>query len=214
MHKYFQQTVLYLKHPIVFEQFRKLIINNIKKETFSLTICVSLLIRRFPCGILCLYSVTYTAAQTHCTLPSPETPQSKLVNTQSVASTRNASPVARQRCVHQKHSSRPTAWAGRTLNIALFITTTQKSSQEIKKRYVDFKSLKFFYLLLQYAHEALRNYKIIPVKIEELDGRSMWHVWGIRGAWRNLEKKNLGERCQLEDLGVNGRIVLERIFNK
>jgi len=78
--------------------------------------------------------VTHTTTQTHCTLPSPETPRFKLVNTQSFVNNRDASPDARQRCVHHKHSSRPTAGTGSTLNIALFNTTTQKGSQGIKKK--------------------------------------------------------------------------------
>jgi hypothetical protein len=38
----------------------------------------------------------------------------------------------------------------------------------------------------------------------------MWHVWGRGGMHIGSWWGNLSERDQLEDLGVDGRIILER----
>jgi len=45
-------------------------------------------------------------------------------------------------------------------------------------------------------------------------GLFMWHVWGIRGVHTGFWWGNLGERDQLQDLGVNGRIILKWIRKK
>jgi hypothetical protein len=37
----------------------------------------------------------------------------------------------------------------------------------------------------------------------------MWHVWGRRGVHIGFWWGNLSERDHLEDLGVDGRIILE-----
>jgi hypothetical protein len=43
---------------------------------------------------------------------------------------------------------------------------------------------------------------------EEWDGRGMWHVWGTREVYRRFWWGDLREGDYLEDLGVDGRIVL------
>ena len=40
----------------------------------------------------------------------------------------------------------------------------------------------------------------------------MWHVWAIRKMHIKFWWGNLGERHHLEELGVDGRIILKWIF--
>jgi hypothetical protein len=42
----------------------------------------------------------------------------------------------------------------------------------------------------------------------------MWHVWGKRKMHIEFWRGNLGERHNLEDLGVDVRIMLRWIFRK
>jgi len=42
----------------------------------------------------------------------------------------------------------------------------------------------------------------------------MWHVWGRREAYTRFWWGNLKERDHLGDPGINGRILLRRIFRK
>ena len=49
---------------------------------------------------------------------------------------------------------------------------------------------------------------------EEWDGRAMWHVWEAGEVHTALWSGDLRERRHLEDLGVDGRIILQCIFKK
>jgi len=42
----------------------------------------------------------------------------------------------------------------------------------------------------------------------------MWHVWGKRYMYTWFWCVNLKARCYLEDLGVNGRIILKGTIKK
>jgi hypothetical protein len=43
----------------------------------------------------------------------------------------------------------------------------------------------------------------------------MWHVWGDRrDAYMVLVGENLRERDHLKNLGVDGRIILKRVYKK
>ena len=42
----------------------------------------------------------------------------------------------------------------------------------------------------------------------------MWHVWGTGEVRTGFWWEDLRERDHLEDLGVDGRIILKRIFKK
>jgi hypothetical protein len=42
----------------------------------------------------------------------------------------------------------------------------------------------------------------------------MWHIWGRREVHTGFGEKNLKERVHLEDLDVNGRIILKCILKE
>jgi len=42
----------------------------------------------------------------------------------------------------------------------------------------------------------------------------MWHIWGRREVYAGFWWGNLRERDHLKDPGVDGRIILRRIFRK
>jgi hypothetical protein len=42
----------------------------------------------------------------------------------------------------------------------------------------------------------------------------MWHVWGTRVVHTGVLRGNLREKEHLDDIGVDGRIILNWIFKK
>jgi hypothetical protein len=42
----------------------------------------------------------------------------------------------------------------------------------------------------------------------------MWHVWGRGGVHTGLLGVNVSERDHLEDVGIDGRIILKCMFKK
>ena len=49
---------------------------------------------------------------------------------------------------------------------------------------------------------------------EDLSGLGMWHIWGRGDVNKGFGGGDLKERDHLEDLGVDGNIILKRIFKK
>jgi hypothetical protein len=69
---------------------------------------------------------------------------------------------------------------------------------------------------MSYRKEGCTSHKILFRRTyqTESDRHGMWHVWGTGEVHTHLWWGDLRERKHLEDLGIDGMIILKWIFKK